>query len=1018
MFKQQKTLNLFRSLTALLIAFNLVGVAARSLAQEAASPVPLAFPAPWIQVMSEGFEGTWPSTGWTLIDESVGDEHLWGKDGSLVHGGSNAVWAARGGANGILPTLGYYPDWTASVMRYGPFDLSDASEAVLEFYYDHESPDGEDFFCWQASSDGTNFYNGNCVSGDHKGYNYQTFDLTSVSTVGDLTGDSSVWIQFRFNSGEFNNAKQGPWVDDVKLWKYPAQTLVINEVDAGSEDRIEIYNSGPQAVVMDGMDLKIYDDYNGLAQSYTITTFTLSAGSYVVLHEGTGSNDAANIYIGGSNWWNPGHKGAVSIQMSDSTGLDFVRWAGSTVTPPSGTSWTGTNPPSQTSGRTLGRDPNGIDTDDGDDWCLQLPSLGSANTGCAYEGIIRINEVDVGGDFLNTNGAIEIYNGAGQSVVMTGWHVILYGDGGAVDDDYVIPTFTLGAASYVVIHEGTGSNSATDLYTGNTITWDIYSNGAVALTNGTTGIDFVRWGDSTVTPPSGTTWTGTKLPIPGLSNVLGRDASSTDTDNSSDWCLQSATLGSQNGGCSATASIGNLVWNDLDQDGIQDEGEPGVAGVAVELWQASKLDETTTASDGSFSFSGLTPGDYHLEFIKPDGSWTFSPQDQGVDDAVDSDANTSTGQTTTTSLISGENDLSWDAGMFQPSAASIGDFVWNDLNQNGIQDEGEPGLAGVAVELWQASKVDETTTASDGSFIFVGLTPGEYHLEFIKPDSSWSFSPKDQGGDDTVDSDGDVVTGQTATTTLSAGENDMTWDCGLYLPPGDDTIGVYDPSTGNFLLRNTNDAGAADLDFLFAADITDGIPLGGDWDGDGVDTIGVFSPSLGEFRLRNSNDAGAADITLQHNILKGGQPLVGDWDGDGVDTIGIFLDGKVYMRNANSIGQPDIKFKFGGAGDIPLAGDWNGDGFDTIGVFDPVAGEFQLRNSNSTGPADITLSHNILIGATPITGDWDGDGDDTVGIYIKGKVFMRNTNSIGQPDLKFNYGGAGLLPVTGDWDGG
>ncbi len=237
------------------------------------------------------------------------------------------------------------------------------------------------------------------------------------------------------------------------------------------------------------------------------------------------------------------------------------------------------------------------------------------------------------------------------------------------------------------------------------------------------------------------------------------------------------------------------------------------------------------------------------------------------------------------------------------------------------------------------------------------------------------------------------------------------------VPPGDDTIGTFDPATGNFLLRNTNDAGAADLDFLFAADITDGIPLGGDWDGDGADTIGVFSPSLGEFRLRNSNDAGVADITLQHNILKGEQPIVGDWNGDGTDTVGIFMDGKVYMRNTNSIAKPDIAFNFGSAGDIPLAGDWNGDGIDTIGVFDPVAGEFQLRNSNSGGVADITIQHKALKNRTPLAGDWDGDGVDTLGIYVKGKVLLRNTNTIGPPDLKFNYGGAGLLPVTGDWDG-
>ena len=239
----------------------------------------------------------------------------------------------------------------------------------------------------------------------------------------------------------------------------------------------------------------------------------------------------------------------------------------------------------------------------------------------------------------------------------------------------------------------------------------------------------------------------------------------------------------------------------------------------------------------------------------------------------------------------------------------------------------------------------------------------------------------------------------------------------LIEPVPNDTIGAYDPSTGQYQLRNTNDAGSPDLDFTFAADLTDGIPLAGDWDGNGVDTIGVFSPSLGEFRLRNTNDTGPADITLTHPNMVSALPLVGDWNGDGVDTLGIYLDGKVFLRNNNSIGKPDPAFFFGGPGLIPLSGDWNGDGIDTIGVFDPLNGEFQLRNSNSSGPADITISHKLLIGAEPLVGNWDGYGKDTLGIYRDGQIYILNTNTLGPPDLTFTYGGTGLLPITGDWDG-
>ena len=58
----------------------------------------------------------------------------------------------------------------------------------------------------------------------------------------------------------------------------------------------------------------------------------------------------------------------------------------------------------------------------------------------------------------------------------------------------------------------------------------------------------------------------------------------------------------------------------------------------------------------SISFDNLTPGDYYVEFIPPAG-YVISPQDQGGNDATDSDADSTTGQTITTTLDAGENDL-------------------------------------------------------------------------------------------------------------------------------------------------------------------------------------------------------------------------------------------------------------------------------------------------------------------------------------------------------------------------
>ena len=112
---------------------------------------------------------------------------------------------------------------------------------------------------------------------------------------------------------------------------------------------------------------------------------------------------------------------------------------------------------------------------------------------------------------------------------------------------------------------------------------------------------------------------------------------------------------------------------------------------------------------------------------------------------------------------------------------SISDYVWLDMNQNGIQDPGEPGIEGIIVNLYMSdgSFVATTTTDEFGFYIFDNLSPGEYYLEFILPDN-YSFTTSNSGSDDEVDSDADPITGYTAVTNLTPGENDISWDAGVF----------------------------------------------------------------------------------------------------------------------------------------------------------------------------------------------------------------------------------------------
>ncbi|MCU7813685.1 MAG: carboxypeptidase regulatory-like domain-containing protein [Candidatus Thiodiazotropha sp. (ex Rostrolucina anterorostrata)] len=234
------------------------------------------------------------------------------------------------------------------------------------------------------------------------------------------------------------------------------------------------------------------------------------------------------------------------------------------------------------------------------------------------------------------------------------------------------------------------------------------------------------------------------------------------------------------------ASLGDRVWEDTDADGVQDNGENGIPDVTVRLYTClsdgstgALVTTTTTDTNGNYLFPDLAPGTYKVEFVAPNG-YVYSTQDATVDSAdSDADANGLTGCYT---LDPGEHDTSADAGLYQ--TASLGDYVWVDTNEDGQQNDGNTGLNGVTVNLKDSNGdiVATTVTADDsngnaGYYLFDGLIPGDYSVGFVKP-AGYDFTTQDQGGD-ASDSDANQATGMTATTTLTSGENDLSWDAGI-----------------------------------------------------------------------------------------------------------------------------------------------------------------------------------------------------------------------------------------------
>lgn len=262
---------------------------------------------------------------------------------------------------------------------------------------------------------------------------------------------------------------------------------------------------------------------------------------------------------------------------------------------------------------------------------------------------------------------------------------------------------------------------------------------------------------------------------------------------------------------------------------------------------------------------------------------------------------------------------------------------------------------------------------------------------------------------------GDFPTTEGAFQTVFGGDTDA-FVAKINATPND-TTGLYRLSTNEFLLRNSNSTGGADLTIVFGE--KGDLPVAGDWDANGVTDVGVMR-ATGEFLLRlneNSTEAMLFDATPGH------LPLAGDFDGDGFDTIGIYtttFDEPFFLltnfhAGDNPIAKPEITFFLGKQGDLPIAGDWDGDGIDTVGVYRPSTSEFFLVN-DFKGGAVTTFVFGVK-GDLPIAGDWNGDGIDGVGVYRKSDGTMHLTEDLGVTELSFRFAEEGDLPVAGNWDG-
>ncbi len=176
---------------------------------------------------------------------------------------------------------------------------------------------------------------------------------------------------------------------------------------------------------------------------------------------------------------------------------------------------------------------------------------------------------------------------------------------------------------------------------------------------------------------------------------------------------------------------------------------------------------------------------------------------------------------------------------------AIGDRVWNDVNDNGIQDPGEAGVAGATVRLFDADSdklLAVTTTDADGKYLFEGLARGNYYLVFVLP-ADYEASDAHQGPEE-VDSDPDPDTLRTGVIVLAAGQVDLSWDAGIFrIQVLATTIVTTVPSTLPFAgFSGSNAAGAAIVLLLAGGLILLAARRRGD-DGTEEPTLGGWSSS-------------------------------------------------------------------------------------------------------------------------------------------------------------------------------
>jgi protocatechuate 3,4-dioxygenase beta subunit len=201
-------------------------------------------------------------------------------------------------------------------------------------------------------------------------------------------------------------------------------------------------------------------------------------------------------------------------------------------------------------------------------------------------------------------------------------------------------------------------------------------------------------------------------------------------------------------------SLSGTVFLDLNDNGIQESGEPGISGAKLVLTGTNDLGESInqtifTGADGTYSFRELRPGNYSITETTPDGFLDGKDTVGKVGGQVNGklDGND---RIVDINLGGCESGVGYNFGEIQrvQELNSISGFVWVDCDQDGVIDTDEERLAGVTITIDSpTSGTAFTVTDKNGRYEFTGLPAGTYNVRQVLDEASLGlFDSKDYLG--------------------------------------------------------------------------------------------------------------------------------------------------------------------------------------------------------------------------------------------------------------------------------